>query len=455
MPRRICRRWIEHAAPLLLIAALLPAAARADDWAAPLDVAVVQAKARHAPLLLDFHAPWCYSCYYMARHVLDGPEWDDVERHAVVVEIDVDAPEGAYWKERLKVQALPSYVVLSTDAVELGRIVGEQTRSDFYHQLTPILSRDDSFDALRAQVLAGGRPALKAARKLLPAFYARGDAEGALALIDGLPSAQRSALAADPKTHSYLARLRLMKAAQQPDPQACAELAPEALAGDLGCERAYEVERVMQCTAELPLAQRRSLLAEQKPAMMHLLTGAVFAESAPTCADVRSEVLTAASLDETLGYPHAAEALLDRAIEDTQRRLSVSTGRSRALDLRKDRNLADNLRVFLDRAGKTAALDALYPQLIQAYPDDYVYPYRFAKSLLARHQYAQALPLLEQALPKAYGVNRLEVAQAEASTLTKLNRMDDARKVVADTLKANGPWFPQQAAALKASVASN
>jgi hypothetical protein len=162
--------------------------------------------------------------------------------------------------------------------------------------------------------------------------------------------------------------------------------------------------------------------------------------SHPSCADARSAVLTTADLDDALKYPQAREDVLDRAIADVKQRLGGN--------LKKDRNLADNLRVFLDRAGKTDELDLLYPKLIAAYPDDYVYYYRFGKS-------QQALIYLQQAAPKAYGVNRLNVAEQQAQALLKLNRADDAKQAVADALKANGPWFPEQAAKLKALVALN
>jgi len=36
--------------------------------------------------------------------------------------------------------------------------------------------------------------------------------------------------------------------------------------------------------------------------------------------------------------------------------------------------------------------------------------------------------------------------------LIALNRRADAEKVVADALEANGPWFPEAAAKLKAIV---
>jgi tetratricopeptide (TPR) repeat protein len=136
--------------------------------------------------------------------------------------------------------------------------------------------------------------------------------------------------------------------------------------------------------------------------------------------------------------------VLDQAIADVKQRLGSN--------LKRDRNLADNLRVFLERAGKTEELELLYPKLIAAYPDDYVYYYRFGRMLAARGQYQQALIYLQQAAPRSYGVNRLEVAEQRAQVLLKLNRGDDARQVVADALKANGPWFPDQAAKLKALV---
>jgi len=41
--------------------------------------------------------------------------------------------------------------------------------------------------------------------------------------------------------------------------------------------------------------------------------------------------------------------------------------------------------------------------LIAAYPDDYVYPYRYGRSLFERGNATAALPFLEQAADKAYG----------------------------------------------------
>ena len=91
-----------------------------------------------------------------------------------------------------------------------------------------------------------------------------------------------------------------------------------------------------------------------------------------------------------------------------------------------------------------------YEKLVAAYPDDYVYAYRYGRNLVERGEFARALPWLEQAAPKAYGVNRLSVAQYRAEALRKLGRDDDAKQVVADALKANGPFFADEVLKLKA-----
>ena len=151
----------------------------------------------------------------------------------------------------------------------------------------------------------------------------------------------------------------------------------------------------------MPEAERKPMLAAQKPALDKLLDKNIFIAK-PTCADQRSTVITTADVDAAIGDAKAETAVLDRAIAAVRKQLGD--------DLKKDRNAADNLRVYLVRAKRTDELDALYPKLIAAYPDDYVYPYRWGKSLLERGKPADALPLLEKAAEKAYGENRLVVA---------------------------------------------
>ncbi|HUP92538.1 MAG TPA: thioredoxin family protein [Solimonas sp.] len=405
-----------------------------------LDVALATAQARRVPVLIDFHAPWCYSCYYMARNVLTGAEWRRVEQGSVVVALDADSPEGAAVMKQWHIKALPSYLVLDPSGRELGRILGEQTRRDFYARLGDI-TRATALDPLAARVRDGGKASVSAGRQVLRSYHARYDAAGAEAWLAQLPAAARAALERDGDSVLLLRRLDLLRAVERKDNDACLVAGEAVLAGDLVCERPYELDKVLACAEGLPAEERQRRLAPQRAAMDRLVEQRVFGRKAQACADERSVVLSAADLYQALGDGEAEKKVLSRAVAAVDKRL--------AGDFKKDRNQADNLRVYLDRAGQTEALDALYPRLIAAYPDDYVYPFRYGKSLLARGKAAEALPFLEQAAPKAYGVNRLKVAEQRVKALQALQRGDEARKVVAEALQANGPWFPEDAAKLK------
>lgn len=429
---------------LLIVSGLLlplgsaPALAASSDLPAALAAAAKQGSA----VIVDFHAPWCYSCYYMATHVLNGPEWDAVTQRAVVLAVDADAPDGAALKETWQIAALPSYLVLDAQGHELGRILGEQTREEFYAALNRMLDRGDSVDALRAEVAQGDGSNVDNAVQVLESYLARRDVDAGLSWFASLPADVRSALGDSAPVGLALNRLRLLDAASQKNAAACAAIGPAVMDGALGCERSYEMWRYMSCLDDT-VAQRPALLAAQRPAMEALVASGVFAES-PQCADERSAILATADLYTALGDAEAEQALLSQAIERQQ---ALVGG-----DFASDRNRVDNLRVYLDRAGDVAALDALMPKLIAAWPDDYVYAFRYGRSLLQRGEAEAALPYLQQAAEHAYGVNRLQVVQQRVIALQQLGRDAEARKVVAQALKANGPWFPEKAQALKAML---
>lgn len=424
---------------LLLWLAAAAAAAPAQDASDPVPAALAQARARHEPMLVNYHAPWCYSCYYMAHNVLNGLDWERVQREMVVVDLDADSPEGARWMRAWTVKAMPSYLLFDADGRELGRLLGEQTRADFYRWLWGAAGRSP-LDDLKAKVVDGGEASLAAAREILRAYHERYDGKGGLAWYLGLPPPVRTALARDAQAALWVERLELQRAAAENDVAACLGAGDVVLAGSLGCERPYELSKVMACSAGQPAEARRTLLQPQAEMMQVLVDKRVL--SSYRCADERSIVLGAADLYQALGDATREKSVLDRAIADVARRIGGAPG--------KDRNLDDNLRVYLDRAGRADELDAWLVKLIAAYPDDYVYPFRHGRNLAARGRHAEALPYFEQAAAKAYGVNKLQVAEQRARSLQALNRSDDARAVLSEALRDNGPWFADDAAKLKA-----
>ncbi len=429
-------------AALLVLLFAHAAHAATHESPASVDAALERARSEHRPVLIDFQAQWCYSCYFMNTNVLTGKEWNATLKRVILVEADTDSPDGAAWMKKLSVKALPSYVVLNPDGSELGRILAEQPRDKFYPALERILGGHDALDTLKADAAKGSTAALADA---LASYEARGQATDGLAWFASLPDAVTMASQHDRRAATRLAQLAMEKAAKEKNTHECAVQAQRMLTGEPGCDRYYAVDTLLECSESMPAAERKSLLAPQRQALNALLDKQVFVAT-PTCADQRSAVIASADLDKALGDHVAEQGVLARGIAAAQRTL---TG-----DLKRDRNAADNLRVYLLRADRQSEVDALMPKLIAAYPDDYVYAFRHGKRLLERGDAAAALPFLEQAADKAFGVNRLSVASARAKALLALNRRTDAEKVVADALEANGPWFPEAAAKLKAVLKS-
>ena len=428
----------------ILIAAVLfaVAGAHAAEKATPatVDAALARAQQEHLPVLIDFSALWCYSCYYMETHVLTGPEFSALESHSIVVKADADSPDGAHWMEKLSVKALPAYVVLKPDGSELGRVLAEQSRQEFYAQMKKILGGDDALDTLKKKVDAGSAAAIA---DVMSGYLARDQVQQGLDWYAALPAERRKSASSNADVALWSSRLQMEKAAKAKDDATCIAAAKRVLAANVGCDRYYVLDTLLGCSEKLPAPERNSLLDPQRGALDELLSKQAFVNP-PVCADQRTAVMVAADIDKAVGDSTGESAVLDRAIANARQRLGG--------DLTQDRNLADNLRVFLTRAKRMDEVDALMPQLIAAYPDDYVYAYRYGRSLLERDRAAEALPYLEHAADKAFGVNRLGVATLRVKALLALKRKADAEKVVADALKENGPWFPQQAAKLKAAL---
>ncbi len=426
---------------LLIATILFASSVLAHAEGSPLDAALAEAKAKQQPVLLDFHAPWCYSCYFMKKTVLNGAEWASVERTTVVLEVDADSPEGAALKDKFSVKALPNYVVLNAEGQELGRINAERTRQQFYSELGAITKRNTTVEALRTKAATGGKGSLAATQIVLAGYLARNEGQGGLDWFASLPATAQDPAKKDLAVQRTLSRLELKNAAKAKQPEACLVAAEKALMDKLDCESPYDLDAALECSKEDAGEHRKTFLTAQAPRFDKLLTATVLARK-QGCADARSAVFSLADLYEAQGNTVAKAATFQKGIRYFEPKIAKSA--------KADRNAADNLRVFYDAAGDSAKLDALLEKLVVAYPDDYVYANRYARVLAARGEHEKALPWFAKAAEKAYGVNRLKNAQARVQSLLALKRADEAKLAASEALKANGPWFPEESAKLKA-----
>lgn len=407
---------------LLLCALLSLPAAAADGWLTDLAAARKAADASKRPILVDFQAVWCYSCYYMEEKVLSKEAFQKAAEGLVLLKLDVDTPEGAELKKKLRVGFLPSYVLMDAAEREIGRVIGEQTEKDFLAQLARIVSG------------AAGSPAQR-----LGALLDANDFEAAERLRSELAKTKPSG----PDWARASARLDLALAVKAKRHAAALESFGALMRLGGGCELPYHYFKVSEALAAADPARRRAVLEAARAALVPLAEARWFGPADARCADGRSVFEAVASVHEGLGAAAERKAFLDRVADELGKRLAA-TGAG------NDRNLDDDARYAFQLAGRAPALEAHLRKLVEAYPSDYVYAARLARFLSEAGRGAEALPLSEKAYHLSYGANRPGVAKLRAELLAAAGRTEDAKSLLRLELKAAQARFPDSAPPLEA-----
>lgn len=407
-------------AVLLALLAVLPAAGAELEWHKSLAPALAQARGR--PILIDFQAAWCYSCYYMDQHVLSRPGFAAAARNLLLVKLDVDLEEGKALKEKYRVSFLPSYVLVDGDGKTLGRIVGEQTEADFLARL-----------GILTAGLTGG-PELKVIESLREKLSA-GEYDEAARLAKPEKSLAVK-LDARQDWKILKARLGLMRAVKTSQPGGLDSLA-ELVKLESSCDLAYDLSYGEKLLDKAPLETRKTILGSARRPMEKLVEERVFKGS---CADFRTGVEILVGIYQSLGMAEARTKLLDGAIAHLE---------SVVPEAGQDRNRDDNLRYFLEMVKADAKLKVLYPKLAEAYSTDYVYPYRFARYLQERNESSEALYWIEKAARLCYGLNRLTVSKVHARILAALGRKPEAMAILRRDINSSSKSFPKEAQGLQ------
>lgn len=81
-----------------------------------------KAKKENKLYFIEFYAKWCEPCKWMDEHTFSNPNLSSyVDKNYVPVKVDVENLDGFVWKQKYKVQYLPTIVVLNADGALLGK----------------------------------------------------------------------------------------------------------------------------------------------------------------------------------------------------------------------------------------------------------------------------------------------------------------------------------------------
>lgn len=396
----------------------------------------------------------------MKTNVMNGAEWDALGKHLVYVESDSDSADGEAWMKKLKITGLPTYVMLDADGKEIGRIVGEAKREEFYPKVNRLAAGTDTLDRLKAQA-AHGTPADIA--QVLDTYAAREDYAAAFAWYAALPAALRQQAAADAKVTLDLEAMHMKQdkrglasakgdAAKAALAKSCVEHGQRALGADPGYDDRIDIiDTLGDCSESFPPAQRKALLAAPIAAAVAQLDAQKLSIR-PLPPGSRDSVLILGMTSKAIGDEAGSKAIFDRGIAAYRNQMDDGKG---GLDLKKDRSAGDDLYALYRFSDHKEQKMALLKQLASTYNDDCNYSLGYSKALLTDGKAAEALPYLEKAADMATGRYVLRVANARAKALLALQRRPEAEKVVAAALQAAGEWFPEDQKELKKVLAAD
>jgi len=400
----------------LLISIASPSSA-GMDWMTSLPEAQAESLRKGKPLLVDFQAVWCYSCYFMDEHVLSGKPFTQMASSFVPLKLDVDTDEGGRFKKEHRIGFLPSYLVLTPDGREMGRILGEQTEEDFIARLRSILSAEGSPARRLADLLDANEPGK------------------AIELRDSA-SKKDPSLKKDPAWRLQAARLDFGLARKKEDAGAALKHLETIIDLDQSCRMVYPVSRALALAEKTKQKGAERVWEKARVRLSFLAEERVFGPSEARCADRRSVVTTLAAVYSALGEPERKKQVFKRMAEHLNKESKGQVG--------EDRNLDDDLRYFLGLAGMDEALEELFAVLISEYPTDYVYPYRFAGFLHKKKRLKEAKVWADKAFLLSYGINRIYASSLQARILGSQGKISDARRILEREIRVNKKRFPDE-----------
>lgn len=110
-----------------------------------LEAACRQAASEGKSVFVDCYTSWCGPCRQMATREFVKPEAGAYFNDKFVcVKYDMERGEGVQLKERFKVTAYPTFLILKSDGTEMGRLVGGSEILSFIEKVEYLLKPENS-----------------------------------------------------------------------------------------------------------------------------------------------------------------------------------------------------------------------------------------------------------------------------------------------------------------------
>ena len=118
--------------------------------------ALDKAKSEQKYVFMDCYTSWCGPCLQMATREFVKPEAGTYfNEKFVCVKYDMERGEGIQLRERFKVTAYPTFLLLKSNGTEIGRLVGGNELLPFIEKVEYLLKPENSLSLKKERFKAG------------------------------------------------------------------------------------------------------------------------------------------------------------------------------------------------------------------------------------------------------------------------------------------------------------
>lgn len=376
-----------------------------------IDGAIKKAKDENKLLLIDFYGTWCPPCRELDEYVFVDPQFMDAAQNFIKLRVDSDLKVSWPWMERYKIQGYPTLVVVEPKSLdEIGRIVG-------FHPTSTIVKWMGVQENLKGNSIQWAMKQNTEESKVRVAkwYLNRGEEDKAIEVLKSSKSTEANLVRnlalkevswrkAD--NHTYQQTL-IELIEKNPEDIRVGKWVDELLEFDLNSGKPF----VSQALASLESWRKNDKFSEQT------------------------------DIDFDSGDLYEIEAEIQNKLGDKEKEKQAYLGAAKYLEnLVKHSNLklgqGSNLRRAYDlqQAGLTKDAEKIYKKLAQAYGDQFVFNFRYARLLYELKQYKKALPYAEKAEKQGYGDNWLRLILLKSKILVSLNKTEEAKNLIHSTL---------------------